>query len=345
MQKPTATDDATPSPGRALFDQIFGDIRLRLIHAVTALNIADLVAAGTHDVDALAERTGTKADLLYRVLRALAGLGIFRETDDRHFVLTPQAEYLCSDKQGSLRDFILYLGSDWHYRAWDQLPNTLRGGESSFDLAFGEPLFAHLQGNPERSAVYNRVQHSNSAVMARSVPRSYDFSKFGTVMDVGGGHGLLMVEILRSAPGLRGILFDMPGVSQRNLLEESGVADRCRVVEGSFFDPLPRGADAIVMKSIIHDWDDEQARRILANCRDAINPGGRVLVCEVLLPGKNEPSLLNLIDLEMLVMSGGRERTEPQYRELFESAGLRLSAVHPAAVGMSVLEAEAKAVG
>jgi hypothetical protein len=148
-----------------------------------------------------------------------------------------------------------------------------------------------------------------------------------------------MVEILRSAPGLAGVLFDMPGVSQENLLEEADVADRCTVIEGSFFDPLPRGADAIVMKSIIHDWDDERASKILENCRDAVNPGGKVLLCEVVLPGRNEPSLVNLIDLEMLAMSGGQERTEQEYRNLLESSGLRLHAVYPAAVGMSILEA------
>lgn len=342
MVIPAQTEGQDPSPGRALFGQLFGDIRLRLIHVVTLLNIADHIAEGNHGVDALAELTGTRADLLYRVMRALAGEGIFRETEDRQFVLTPQAEYLRADREGSLRDFILYLGSDWHYQAWEALPNTLRGGEPSFDLAFGEPLFEHLQKNPERAAVYNRVQHSNSVVTARSVPRSYDFSKFRTVMDVGGGHGLLMVEILRSAPGLTGILFDMPAVSQRNLLEDSGVADRCTVIEGSFFGPLPGGADAIVLKNIIHDWDDEQARRILANCRAALKPGGKILVCEVLLPARNEPGLVNLIDLEMLAMSGGQERTEQQYRSLFEGAGLRLGAVYPAAVGMSILEAEPK---
>lgn len=328
------------SPGRQMYDHIMGDIRFRLIHAVTELGIADHISSGTHNVDALAAAVGVDADVLYRVLRALASFGVFVETDARHFDLTDQAEFLLHDPRGTLRDFVTYFGSDWRRRTWDQLPEALRTGKPCFDLAFGEPVFEHLQKHPERAAVYNDVQASNSAILTPQIATAYDYSKFGTLMDVGGGHGYLLAEILKATPGLKGILFDMPGVSREdeNLLEREGVANRCSVAEGSFFDDVPEGADAIILKSIIHDWDDENATRILRNCREALAPGGRILVCEVMLPGKNEPSVTKLLDLEMLAISGGLERTEPEFAALFGGAGLKLEKIHPTRVGSSILE-------
>ena len=330
----------TQSPGRQIYDHIMGDIRFRLIHAVTELGIADRIDAGTHNVDDLSEEAGVDADVLYRVLRALASFGVFVETDDRCFDLTEQAQFLCDDSRGTLRDFVLYFGSDWRRQTWDQLLGTLRSGEPCFDLAFGEPVFEHLQKYPDRAAIYNNVQSSNSAILTPQIATAYDFSQFDTLMDVGGGHGYLLAEILKATPGLKGMLFDLPGVSGEGtgLLDREGVADRCTIFEGSFFDGLPVGADAIIMKSIIHDWDNDNATRILENCRDAVGPDGKVLVCDVLLPGKNEPDVTKLFDLEMLAISGGRERTEPEFRQLLERAGLRLDSIYPTRVGTSLLE-------
>ncbi len=342
MKQTPKSSTQTPSPGRLLYDRILGDIPLRLIHAVTELNIADLVAAGEHSVEALAARAGVNADILYRVMRTLSSIDIFTETEDRHFELTPQAELLRSDVDNSLRNFILYLAADWHYRTWGQFLETLRSGETSFDLAYGEPFFENLQTNPDRAANYNTVMTDHSASNARQVAQTYDFSQFNTLMDVGGGHGSLLVEILKSTPGLNGIVFDMPGVSLEggNLLEKTGFSDRASIVEGSFFEALPRAADGIIMKSIIHDWSDEKARQILQNCREAVGPGGKILLCESVLPGKNEPGIAHFIDLEMLVISGGQERSEREYRALLESAGLRLREIYPTRSGLSILEAE-----
>lgn len=332
------------SPGRQMYDHIMGEIRFRLIHAVTELGIADHIAAGTRNVDGLAEATGTDADVLCRVLRALASFGVFIETDDRHFDLTDQARLLLDGPEGRLRDFALYFGSDWRRRTWDELPTAMQTGKPMFDLAYGEPVFEHLQKHPDRAAVYNNVQASNSAILTPQIAAAYDFSEFNTLMDVGGGHGYLLAEILKATPGLNGILFDMPGVAKEDegLLEREGVADRCSIAEGSFFDELPKGADAIVMKSIIHDWDDGNSLRILRNCRDAVGSGGTVLVCEVILPGKNEPGATKLLDLEMLAISGGRERTEPEFRELLGGAGLKLENIFATRVGTSILEASVR---
>ena len=332
------------SPGRQMYDHIIGDIRFRLIHAVTEIGVADHIAAGLHDVDALAEATGTDSQVLYRVLRALASFGVFVETDDRQFDLTEQARFLCDDPRGTLREFVLYFGSDWRRRTWDELINTLRTGDPCFDLAFGEPVFEYLQKHPHRAAVYNNVQASNSEILAPQIAAVYDFSQFGTLMDVGGGHGFLLTAILKTTPGLKGVLFDMPGVSKEDegLLEREGVIDRCTIVEGSFFDGVPKGADAIIMKSIIHDWDDDNATRILEHCRDAVGPDGKVLVCEVLLPGRNDPGVTKLLDLEMLAISGGRERTEPEFRRILERAGLKLQNVYSTRVGTSILESSVR---
>ncbi len=328
------------SPGRQMYDHIMGDIRFHLIHAVTELGIADHIAAGVHSVDILAEVAGVNADVLHRVLRALASFGVFVETDERHYDFTDQARFLCNDAQGTLRDFLLYFGSDWRRRTWDQLPDTLSTGEPCFDLAFGEPVFEHFQKHPDRAVIYNNVQSSNSVVVSPQIAAAYDFSQFNTLMDVGGGHGSLLAEILKATSGLKGILFDMPGVSKEdeNLLAREGVAERCKIIEGSFFDVVPKGADAIIMKSIIHDWDDEEASRILRNCRDAVTIDGKVLVCEALLPGRNEPGVTKLLDLEMLAISGGRERTEQEFRELLRSAGLNLENIYSTRVGSSILE-------
>lgn len=338
------TSDQVVSPGRQMYDHIMGDIRFHLIYAVTELGIADLVASGKHDVDELAKAAGVNADILCRVLRALASFGVFVETDDGQFDLTDQARLLRDHPEGTLRDFVLYFGSGWRRQTWDQLLETLRSGEPCFDLAFGEPFFEHLQKHPDRAAVYNGVQASNSALLTPQIAFAYDFSQFDTLMDVGGGHGYLLAEILKATPDLKGILFDMPGVSKEDegLLGREGVADRCTTVEGSFFDAVPAGADAIIMKSIIHDWDDDHSTRILVNCRNAVSPDGKILVCDVLLPGRNEPGVEKLLDLEMLAISGGRERTEAEFRRLLERAGLQLDNIYPTRVGISILESSVR---
>jgi len=342
MTQSNEASKQTPAPARLLYDRILGDIPLRLIHAVTVLNIADFIAAGEHSVDVLAEEVAVDDNILYRVMRTLSGLEIFTETGSRHFALTPQAELLRTGVPGSLRNFVLYLGADWHYRTWDHFLETLRCGETSFDLAYGEPFFEHLQTNSERAANYNEVMTDHSTMNARQVAQSYDFSQFSTLMDVGGGHGLLLAEILKATPALQGIVFDMPGVSLEggNQFEKAGLSERASIIEGSFFEALPRDADGIIMKSIIHDWNDEKSRQILENCRDAVGPGGKVLLCEFVLPESNKPGFANLLDLEMLVISGGQERSEREFRKLFESAGLSLAGIYPTRSGQSVLEAE-----
>jgi len=344
MTQTAESSKHAPSPTRVLYERILGDIPIRLIHAVTVLNIADFVAAGEHSVEALADKASVDANILYRVMRTLSGLEIFTETADRHFALTPQAELLCTGVPGSLRNFVLYLGADWHYRTWDHFLETLRGGETSFDLAHGEPFFEHLQTNSERATNYNEVMTDHSTMNARQVAQSYDFSQFSTLMDVGGGHGLLLAEILKATPALQGIVFDMPGVSLEsgNQFANAGLSDRASIIEGSFFDTLPRDADGIIMKSIIHDWNDEKSRQILENCHDAVGPNGKVLLCEFVLPETNKPGFANLLDLEMLVISGGQERSEREFRSLFESAGLRLSGIYHTRSGQSILEAEVK---
>jgi hypothetical protein len=336
----SASGSTTLSPTRIMYDRVLSIAIQQMLYAVARLNIADLIQAGEPSVEQLAAQTKTDARVLYRVLRALAGEGIFLETEDRHFELTPQAEVLCSDAPNSLRPLLMLIGADWHLQAWSCLDVSLRTGESAFDSAHGEALFDHLQKEPGRSAVYSGAMTGRTGAIARDVVASYDFSKFNTVMDVGGGHGVLLTTILQAHPHLKGVLYDLPGISRANteVLDDSGVADRCTIEEGSFFEKVPTGADAIIMKSIIHDWNDEKAREILVKCREAIEPSATLLLCEFIVPGKNQPDLSKLMDLEMLVMSGGAERSEDEYRELLASAGFGLQRVVPTSTAFNVLE-------
>ncbi len=336
MSKPRS-----PSPARDIYDLVLNIGMQQMLYAVARLEIAERVRAGSSSVAVLAGQTGTDAAVLYRVLRALAGRGIFVETSDRQFELTPQAEMLCADAPDSVRPLLMLLGADWHLQAWSHLDHSLRTGEPAFDAAHGQPLFDYLQEHREHSDIYSSAMTGRTAPIAEDVAASYDFSRFTTLMDVGGGHGVLLATILKAHPQLRGILFDLPGVASANprVLADSGVAQRITLAEGSFFEAVPTGADAIIMKSIIHDWSDDKAGDILQTCRRAMAPGATLLLCEFVVPGRNKPGLSKLMDIEMLVMSGGAERSEKEFRELLAAAGFRLQRVVPTATAYRLLEA------
>lgn len=328
------------SPVQSMFERITGGMIQQMLYEVARLNVADLIQAGETSVDVLARVTGTNANVLYRVLRALAGYGIFVETQSRHFALTPEAETLCADARVSLRPLLMLVGSDWALDAWTHLDHSIRTGQPAFDVAHGDPLFDHLQKNREHADVYHGAMTGRTGYISKDIATSYDFSPFKTLMDVGGGEGILLTTILANTPGLQGVLFDLPGISTANplILDDSGVADRCTIIEGDFFEPIPAGPDAIIMKSIIHDWNDESAREILKNCSKCLAPSGTLLLCEFIVPDKNLPGMSKLMDLEMLVMSGGAERTEEEFRTLLASAGFTLDRVVPTRKGLYLLE-------
>ena len=319
----------------------------QLVFVAATLGIADELARRPLSAEALAERLGVHGPSLHRVLRALASVGVFAERPDGRFRLTPLAATLRSDVPGSLRSFALMMVDDYNWQAWGALLHGVRTGEIPFDHVHGRPIFEYLRARPEKDRVFSESMASISGVENAAIARGYAFGRLRTLVDVGGAHGHLLATILRRHRRLRGVLYDQPQVvaAARNagFVTAKDVAERCTTEGGSFFDSVPAGADAYLMKYIIHDWNDEQCVRILDLCRRAMAPGGRVLVVEHIVPPGNGPDFAKLLDINMLVGPGGSERTRKEFTALFARAGLRLRAVHATASPLKVLEAVAAA--
>jgi hypothetical protein len=337
--------DATPSqtpPDVALAQLVFGKCIAMAVSVVAKLRIADLLADGPKTVADLAAQTKTHAPSLYRVLRCLAAAGVFAELAEGRFALTPMGEYLRTGVKGSLRGVADYCGSDWSWQAWGQLLETVRTGRTAFDSVFGEPAFDYLGKHPEESAVFNEGMTGFSSNIAPAVAEAYNFAAFQTVVDVGGGHGVLLNTILQAYPKVKGIVFDAPHVvvGAEEAIRKAGLIGRCRTVGGDFFQGVPAGGDAYLMKHIIHDWPDDKATTILRNCRKGVNSGGKLLLVELVLKPGDAADLGKVLDLEMLVIASGRERTEAEYRQLLAGAGWRLTHVISTKSPTQIVEAE-----
>ena len=332
--------DGPPAPWLDLQNLILGKWVAQAVSVAAKLGIADLLKEGPRDCDEMARANQVDADALYRLLRALAGAGVFVEVGDRRFGLTPIADFLRSDVPGSSRAVATMAGEDWTWRPWGQLYRSVKTGERAFDQIFSAALFDYLADNPSAAAVFDEAMTGWSMQDSVAVAEAYDFSGINTLMDVGGGHGHLLATILKANPSLRGILFDAPAVAEgaADRIEAEGLAERCTVVAGDFFASLPEGADACILKSVIHGWNDEQAASILRNCRQAVGPGGRVLLAEMVVSPGNDPHVGKLLDLEMLVLAGGRERSEAEFRELLAAAGFRLARIVPTRSPTYVIE-------
>jgi hypothetical protein len=334
--------DNAPPPEAVITQMIFGKWVAMALSVAAKLRVADALAAGPQDIAELAEKTGTHAPSLFRVLRALASVGVFAEEADGRFRQTPLSEVLRAGVPGSMRAVADYCGADWSWRPWGHLLDTVRTGRTAFDEVFGEQAFEYLAKHPEESAVFNEGMTGFSMQESPAVAEAYDFSPFGTVVDVGGGHGHLICTILKKYPGPKGVVFDSAHVAEGATprIAEAGLAGRCRAEGGDFFRSVPAG-DAYVMKHIIHDWPDDKSTTILRNCRAASNPGAKLVLVEMVIPPGNGPSPGKLLDLEMLVIASGKERTEAEYAELLAGAGWRLTRVVPTKAPTSVIEGEA----
>jgi O-methyltransferase domain/Dimerisation domain len=328
-------------PGAALMRMVLGCLVSQAVCVAAKLGIADLLAEGPIGATELAEATGVHPRSLYRILRTLATFGVFKELPGSRFELTPMAEALRSDAPGSLRDAAIFMGEEWHWRVWGHTIESVRTGGSAWERAHGTEIFPWFAARPEESAVFNRAMTSFSNLATAAVVEAYDFSGFDKLVDVAGGHGLFLSEILRANPRLRGVLFDQPHVIEgaREPVASKGLSERCELVGGDFFESVPAGADGYIMKHIIHDWDDERAVMILKNIARAMREDGRLLIVEMVLPPANVPHLGKVLDIEMLTSPGGVERTEEEYRELLDRAGLRLARVVPTESPYSVVEA------
>jgi O-methyltransferase domain/Dimerisation domain len=309
-----------------------------MIAVAARLGIPDLLARSAADAPTIATATGTHAATLYRLLRALAAAGVFHEDDEGRFTLTAAGSYLASDHPESLAGWVSLIDRASMRGAWANLEHSVRTGENSFRSLHGEDVWEWRRHEPDEAAIFNRAMASMSAGVGVAVARAFDFGGMSVVADIGGGSGSLLAAILVEYPKLRGILFDQPAViANPEEIERAGVADRCEVVGGSFFDEVPGAADAYVMKAILHDWEDAECIAILRNIRARMTGTGVLLIVERVVGPPNEDLEGKLSDLHMLVMPGGRERTAAEWTALLEAGGFRLDEIRSLPVAWQLL--------
>ncbi len=341
MQSNTATEMQPAAPPDAVLTEIaFGAMMTQALYVAAKLGIADLLKDAPQPVSELAAATGTHERSLYRVLRSLAGAGIFQETESKVFANTPLSDAIRSDAPNSMRNGAIFMGEAWHYNVWGNMMHSVRTGETAWKKTHGSEVFDYFNDFPEHGEIFNGAMTDMSVGIAPAVVEAYDFSGIETLADIAGGHGYLLSQILKANPNLNGILFDVPSViaGANDLLQREGVGERVERVAGDFFAEVP-AADAYIMKHIIHDWDDERSVRILKNIHAAMRADGKVLIVETVVPEDNEPHYSKLLDLEMLTSPGGMERTAQEYRELLASAGFELTRVIPTKSPFSIIEA------
>lgn len=310
------------------------------LRAVAELGIADLLAEGPRTSQELAEATATSRSHLHRVLRALAGCGVFAQNADGRFELTAAASVLRRDHAYSLRDAVLMMTSDAFLAAGVHLLDALKTGGNAFETIHGMPYFDYLAQNHAAARIFHGGMANFADTENAPIAASYDFSRFSRVVDVGGGYGGFLKEVLSRTPMVHGVLYETADVlKDPERLMLSNIAERCEVVAGDFFESVPVGADAYLLKRVLHDWNDDQCRHVLRHCRDAMGEGGRVLIIDAVVHEDNEHSLVKGIDLLMLSASDGRERTAQELADILASAGLRLLRVVPTPSLLSIVEA------
>lgn len=339
----TAAQTATEKtdPVAHLMQIVLGCFPTQAAYVAAKLGIADLLKDGPRTVAELAEKTSTHERSLYRLLRSLASVGIFTETEARTFDLTPPAEFLLTDHAGSMRDAVIFMGEKWHWSVYSEMLYSVQTGKVAWEKVHGLEVFPYFQQHPDEYEIFNRAMTSLSNNALPAFVEAYDFAGVDTLVDIAGGHGIVLAGFLKANPQLKGVLFDLPQVIEGApaLLEEEGVADRVKLESGDFFEKVTKGADAYLMKFIIHDWDDERAVRILKNIHRDSAPNARLLLLEIVVPPGNEPHFGKIQDLEMMVSPGGVERTEEEYRELLAQAGFELRHVIPTKSPLSIVEA------
>lgn len=326
---------------RTMLELIAANRITQAIYVVAELGIADLLKDGPRSAEEIAKAAGASEDGVYRLLRALASLGLFASLPGRRFELTPSGQSLRVDAPGSLRAWARFNGHEIMWRPWGELLYSVKTGKSAFDHVFGATVFEYSAKHSDAGVALNDAMTAFSAIDSAALAEAYDYSAIGTLVDIGGGHGFLLTALLRANSSLRGILFDLPHVVQGAVdrFRHEGLANRCAVVGGDFFDAIPDSGDAYAMKFIIHDWDDDRAIRILRNCRRVMRGGAKLLVIERVLSAGDDPDFGKFSDLQMLVFApSGRERTEAEFRSLYDAAGLRLTRVVPTTSPLSIIE-------
>jgi hypothetical protein len=343
----TGTGKASGPAAAGLMPLIMGFVASRMVFVAAELRIADLLAKGPKTSEVLAAETGTHAPSLHRMLRALASFGVFEEVESGRFSLTTLGDQLRAGVTGSLRNFALMFANERSWRCAGEMMHSIRTGEPTMQLTTGMSGFQYLATHPEEARIFNEAMAEVTRRVAKAVVATYDISQFEVIIDVGGGNGTLGAVILAAFPNLRGIVLDLPAgcADAPSVLSAAGVADRCSVVAGDFFVSVPHGADICILKNVIHNWDDERSVTILRNCRTALRAGGKLLVIDRVMPLVMKESPVNrattILDMRMLTMVGGRERTEAEYETLLAASGFGLARVLPLpdTMGVSIIEA------
>jgi hypothetical protein len=310
------------------------------IYVAAKLGIADLLKEGPKSNDELAISAGASPRELYRLLRFLASVGVFSEIEDGYFEMTPLAAGLQTGVPGSLRSLAIMYGEET-YQAWGDLLHSVKTGETAFSHTYKSGVFQYLAQHPESASVFNHAMTEFTVQESTAVMTAYDFSDLDRVVDVAGGQGLFIADLLKSNPKLKGVLFELPQVIKgaKGHIETAELTDRCEVIGGDFFESVPNGGNAYILKNILVNWDDERSVALLKNCHHAMVENGKLLVIEVsVISPKNVLSFGKLFDLHMLVMTGGRGRSEVEFRALFAAAGFKLTNIIPTESPVSIIE-------
>ena len=329
-------------PQAVLMQMSMGFIVSQAISVASKLYIADHLKDGAKNVEELARLTETNQPALYRLMRALASVGVFSEDEESNFSLTPLSEFLRSDHPESLRGIAHMICDREHWNAHGNLLHSVKTGGIAFENAFGQPFFPYIQNKPEVARIFDDAMTSFSKTVGNAVAAVYDFSEAKTIADIGGGHGRLLSTVLKTNENAKGILFDQPQVvaGANEQLENAGVAGRVEVIGGDFFAEIPVEADVYLMKHIVHDWNDDESVSILQNIAKSAKSGAKVLLVESVVEAeKGVPSMSKVMDLNMLAMTSGRERTAAEYAGLFEKAGFKLTNVIPTPSPLQIVEA------
>jgi SAM-dependent methyltransferase len=328
-----------------LLEMAMGSWASQAVYAAARLRIADALSDGPQSCEAIAAATGTPSHSLSRLLRALSSLGVVAPADEGRFVLTALGRPLQSGRPGTLRAMVLTLG-EIHYQAWGALDHSIKTGSPAFPRVFGAHLFDHLDRSADAGTIFHEAMTDLAALISQAVLLAYDFAGTHLLVDVGGGYGQFLTDILAVYPEMRGILVDTPAVICQAKRHVAGHLSqpRCTLVAGSLLEPLPRGGNLYLLSGVIHDWDDDDAITILEQCRRAMTPNGKVLVVETVLPETHAGAFAALLDLNMLVMTGGRERTEREFRQLFDAAGFEITRMTPTLAPQWAIEGASKPV-
>ena len=329
-----------PPPARML-QLITGYWISQAVGAAAKLGLADQLTEGSRSASDVATSVKADTESVHRVMRMLASIGVFTMDPDERFGLTPLGDTLRTGVPGSMKNFAIAQTSPGHWLPWGQMSEAVRTGKSVTMPTLGMELWDWYSTHPEEGEFFNGAMGDLSAGVSGEVTNSYDFSGFNTVLDVGGAHGILLGAILRANPHMRGILFDLPHVTATagDSLRAQGIEQRCTLVTGDFFASVPAGADIHVLKQIIHDWSDEECTTLLRNCHHALKPTGKILLVEMVIPSDNSPSMAQAMDMNMMVLLTGKERTELQYRDLLSAGGFRMERVIPTHSPFSIIEA------